>query len=101
MSPEFVPRIGCPQVSVPRVLPQVCWQCQLLGSLDRGYLCLGEMVAAASPSKTGKKKNQEESPGSCWGRPGSRCCPLVGAKGFKFPGNGIKLNTSEGHRAGK
>lgn len=62
MNPEFVPRIGCPQVSVPRVLPQVCWQCQLLGSLDRGYLCLGEMVAAASPSKTGKKKKSGRKP---------------------------------------
>lgn len=73
---EFVPCMGCPQGCVPGVLPQVCWQWELLGSFGRGYLCLGEVVAAASPSKTGKQ-NQEKSPGNCWGWPGSRCCSLV------------------------
>lgn len=97
---EFVPCMGCPQGCVPRVLPQVCWQWDLLGSFGRGYLCLGEVVAAASPSKIGKQ-NQEESPGNGWGWPGSRCCSLVRAKGFEVPGYGIKSNAAEGNRTGK
>lgn len=55
MNTEFVPCMGCPQGCVPRVLPQVCWQWDLLGSFGRGYLCLGEVVPAPLQAKLENK----------------------------------------------